>query len=91
MSRRESVHLIVAGMLVLAFTLSANARVRTEPQQDQWKFADEDEVVPSWTDDLKDQAVSLTMFAGFATLALVSFFRKSERLKWITIDRKSVV
>jgi len=84
-SRRESVSLIIISMLTLTFALAVNPRVRAEPQQDQWKFADEDEAIPSWTDDLKDQALSLTMFAGFATLALVSFFRKSERLKWITM------
>ena len=35
-------------------------------------------LVPSWTDDLKEQALDLTLFAAFATLALVGFFRKSE-------------
>jgi NosR/NirI family nitrous oxide reductase transcriptional regulator len=48
-------------------------------------FADEEEAAPSWTQDFKDQALDLTMFAAFATLALVGFFRKSERLKWITM------
>jgi NosR/NirI family transcriptional regulator, nitrous oxide reductase regulator len=50
----------------------------------QWNFSDE-EAVPSWTDDLKEQAVDLALFAAFAVLALVSFFRKSELLKWITM------
>ena len=57
----------------------------------QWNFADEDEAAPSWTDDLKDQALDLTMFAAFATLALVGFFKKSERLKWITMGIAVVV
>jgi len=91
--RRESVRLIIAGLLTLAVALALNPRAGATPAQqedpqktqDQWKFADEDEVVPGWTDDLKDQALSLTMFAGFAALALVGFFRKSERLKWITM------
>jgi polyferredoxin len=52
---------------------------------DRWNFVDEEEAVPSWTEDLKEQALDLTMFAAFATLALVGFFRKSERLKWITM------
>src|SRR5262249_51955275 len=93
MTRRETVRLTAALLLTLSFALAVHPRVRAEtaqqedPQrtQDQWKFADEDAVVPSWTDDLKDQALSLAMFGGFATLALVSFFRKSERLKWITM------
>src|SRR5207245_4519902 len=50
-----------------------------------WNSSDEDEAVARWTQDLKDQAVDLTMFTAFATLALVGFFRKSERLKWITM------
>lgn len=50
----------------------------------QWNFSDDDSA-PSWTDDLKDQAVDLTLFAAFAALALTSFFRKSEKLKWITM------
>jgi polyferredoxin len=60
---------------------------QAEPQasNDPWNFADEEEAGPSWTQDLKDQAVDLGMFTGFATLALVGFFRKSEWLKWITM------
>jgi len=53
--------------------------------QDSWKFADEDEAAPGWADDIKTQAAGLAMFAGFATLTLVGFFRKSEPLKWITM------
>lgn len=48
-------------------------------------FHQDDEAAPSWTDDLKDQALDLTLFAAFAALALVSFFRKSELLKWVTM------
>ena len=48
-------------------------------------FHQDDEAPPSWTDDLKDQALDLALFAAFATLALVGFFRKSEWLKWMTM------
>ena len=51
--------------------------------QDSWNF--EDEETPSWTDDIKAQVPGLALFAGFATLTLVGFFRKSEPLKWITM------
>jgi polyferredoxin len=51
----------------------------------QWNFSDEEEPATGWTSDLKDQALDLALFASFATLALVSFFRKSETLKWITM------
>ena len=49
-----------------------------------WDFPAE-EAAPSWTQDIATQAPELLLFAAFATLALVGFFRKSERLKWITM------
>ncbi|HET9217361.1 MAG TPA: 4Fe-4S binding protein [Terriglobia bacterium] len=53
--------------------------------QDSWDFADEGEAAATWADDLKAQASDLVLFGAFATLTLVGFFRKSERLKWITM------
>jgi len=73
--------LVSAALLTLLFALA----VHGQESQDPWNFADEDEGVPSFTQDLKDQAFDLAMLTGFATLALVGFFRKSERLKWITM------
>lgn len=67
---------------MLAFALPLCAQ---EPPADSWDFADEEEVAPSWTQDIKDQALDLGLFTGFATLTMVGFFRKSERLKWITM------
>jgi NosR/NirI family transcriptional regulator, nitrous oxide reductase regulator len=65
----------------MAFAQSAHAQA----SKDGWNFADEEETAPTLLDDLKEQAVDLAMFAGFATFALIGFFRKSERLKWITM------
>jgi polyferredoxin len=76
--------------LILVFSLFANERLFAFQKEGapaggaQWNFSDE-EAVPSWTDDVKDQAPDLALFAAFAVLALVSFFRKSELLKWITM------
>ena len=58
-----------------------------------WGF---DDVVPveTWQQLFAGQAVDLGLFAAFAVLALTSFFRKSVRLKYVTLvaaDRKSVV
>jgi NosR/NirI family transcriptional regulator, nitrous oxide reductase regulator len=53
--------------------------------QDSFGFPDVDEVTPSWSQDLATQAPELALFAAFATLVLVGFFRKSEVLKWITM------
>jgi NosR/NirI family nitrous oxide reductase transcriptional regulator len=55
------------------------------PKDGGWNFGDEEDAVPTWGQELKDQAGSLAMFAAFATLVLVGFFRKSEPLKWITM------
>jgi polyferredoxin len=71
-------------LLLVLFSLTAVPAVHAQ-KPDGWNFADEDQAAPTWTDDLKEQAVDLSMFSAFATLALVGFFRKSEILKWITM------
>jgi polyferredoxin len=43
------------------------------------------EVAESWRDLLGPQAVDLALVTGFTALALVSFFRKSVRLKFVTL------
>jgi NosR/NirI family transcriptional regulator, nitrous oxide reductase regulator len=43
------------------------------------------ETVETWRDILGPQAIDLTLLVGFITLALVGFFRKSVRLKYITL------
>jgi hypothetical protein len=45
---------------------------------------------PTWSDELKTQGPDLLLFAGFMTLAMVGFFRKSEILKWITMGASVV-
>ncbi len=39
----------------------------------------------TWGEILRPQALDLTLFAAFTALALVSFFRKSVRLKYVTL------
>jgi polyferredoxin len=52
----------------------------------QWEFPDdEEEDVPSWADDLRSQAVDLVAVSAFLALAFISFFRKSDRLKVVTL------
>jgi NosR/NirI family transcriptional regulator, nitrous oxide reductase regulator len=72
---------IAAAILVFALAVQLGAQAA----KDSWNFGDEDQAASSWSQDFKEQALDLTMFSGFAALALVSFFRKSERLKWITM------
>jgi len=63
-----------------------------ETLDDLWGFEDDDDgvAIPTWTEDLRDQAFDLAMLTGFATLTLVGFFRKSELLKWITMGASVV-
>ena len=51
---------------------------------DLWDFEDEEES-ETWSALLQDQALDLSLFVAFATLALVSFFRKSAALKYVTL------
>jgi polyferredoxin len=89
MKRRAGLVLIAILLTVIAALAVSHRRVNAYAQQ-TWQFADEDEAMPTWADDIKAQAPELAMFTAFATLALVSFFRKSERLKWITMGASVV-
>jgi NosR/NirI family nitrous oxide reductase transcriptional regulator len=50
-----------------------------------WDFPDEEEDVPTWAEDLRAQALDLALVSAFLVLAFVSFFRKSVRLKYVTL------
>ena len=52
---------------------------------DAWEFPDEAEDVAGWGTLLADQGLDLALFAAFAVLVLVGFFRKSVPLKYITL------
>ncbi len=56
-----------------------------QPPTDAWAFPPDDADVISWSTLLRDQGLDLAMFAAFATLVLVSFHRKSTRLKYVTL------
>ena len=56
-----------------------------EAAADLWNFDDEEEEVETWGTLLRDQAGDMLLFAAFAALALVSFFRKSVALKYVTL------
>jgi polyferredoxin len=72
-------------LFLFAVPLSAQ-----EPAKGGWNFDDEEEAAPTWADDIKAQAPDLALFTGFATLAMVGFFRKSEVLKWVTMGASVV-
>ena len=61
------------------------AQGEAQPSTDSWDFPDEHEDVASAGENLRAQAMDIVLFAAFAALALVSFFRKSVRLKHVTL------
>jgi polyferredoxin len=52
---------------------------------EDWNFDDFEEVDPTLLELAADQAWDIGLFAAFATLAMVSFFRKSVPLKYVTL------
>jgi NosR/NirI family transcriptional regulator, nitrous oxide reductase regulator len=50
-----------------------------------WNFDDADDAAPAFLDLAADQALEVALFAAFATLVMVSFFRKSVRLRLVTL------
>ena len=85
---------IAAGLLALLLCSLAAADLRVsaqapnaqpQPSADPWQFAEDEERVPSWQEAVRTQAVDLVLFGAFVSLALVSFFRKSVPLKYVTL------
>jgi polyferredoxin len=56
-----------------------------EPGADGWNFPDEEEDEPTLAQVIAPQAIDLVLFPAFLALALVSFFRKSVTLKYVTL------
>jgi len=56
-----------------------------EAGADLWDFDDEEEVEPTLLEHAADQALDMALFAAFATLAMVSFLRKSVGLKYTAL------
>jgi NosR/NirI family transcriptional regulator, nitrous oxide reductase regulator len=55
------------------------------PAPGAWNFADDEEDVPSWGEDIRAQAPDLLAVGAFLAFAFVSFFRKSVALKYVTL------
>jgi len=56
---------------------------RPAQSQDPWGF--EEEPQETWTEILRPQALDLALLTGFLAFAMVSFFKKSVRLKYIAL------
>lgn len=79
---------LIAGVLFGSGSVSVSAASRqgpAAPAEDPWNFEDEEEPVETWQQLVSSQASDIALFAAFAALALVSFFRKSVALKYATL------
>ena len=56
-----------------------------QPPVDPWDFPPDEADVIAWSALLRDQGLDLLVFAAFAALVLVSFHRKSVRLRDLTL------
>jgi polyferredoxin len=57
----------------------------TASADDPWGFEDEADAEPTWLEAAQSQAVGVGLFVAYATLVMVGFLRKSERLKVVTL------
>jgi NosR/NirI family transcriptional regulator, nitrous oxide reductase regulator len=60
---------------------ATGARAQADAADDLWDFDDD----PGWIELLSDQALDIGLFSAFAVLAMISFFRKSRALKYVTL------
>lgn len=72
------------GAALQAMFVSGLALAQDETGE-SWNFEEFDDADPTWLELLSDQAPGLLLFAAFATLALVSFLKKSLPLKYVTL------
>ena len=82
--------LLVAIAGVAATGLKARGHVLVaqaveQPPAGGFDFPDEEDDAPTWADDLRAQALDLALVSAFLVLAFVSFFRKSVKLKYVTL------
>ncbi len=73
-------------MTVAAAQAPAQPAQPAQPEAEGgWDFEEEEEEATTWADDIRAQALDIAAVAAFSVLAFVSFFRKSVRLKYITL------
>ncbi len=80
----------IGGSLLRVLALSVLLASVSGAQQAQegapgWNFDDADDAAPAFLELAKGQALEVALFAAFATLVMVSFFRKSVRLRLVTL------
>ena len=76
---------LVDGSAAYAQDAQPPAAAGEAPAEGEWNFEEEEEVVPTFAEDARAQAVDIAAVAAFLVLAFVSFFRKSDRLTVVTL------
>jgi polyferredoxin len=71
--------------LLLCTLLLGVTRAQPADEGDGWNFDEEEEVAPTFLQLAVEQSTDILLFAAFATLAMVSFLRKSIPLKYVTL------
>lgn len=72
-----------AALAVLFATGAASAQRAAE--ENLWGFDELDAADPGLLELAREQALDIGLFAAFATLAMIGFFRNSVRLKYLTL------
>jgi polyferredoxin len=72
-------------VLLLCALLVGTAGAQAPTDQPGWEFAEDEEAVPTLLELAREQALDIGAFLAFATLAMVSFLRKSVPLKYVTL------
>jgi NosR/NirI family nitrous oxide reductase transcriptional regulator len=96
MKTPAAARLAVLALLLLALPFHAQepsarpvetgaTQVQGQPSAGAWNFTEDQEDTPTWRQVIGGQAIDLVLFSAFAGLALVGFFRKSVRLKQVTL------
>jgi NosR/NirI family transcriptional regulator, nitrous oxide reductase regulator len=73
--------LLFVGIVVMSGWVAA----AQPPGGGGFDFPDEEEEAPSWSEDIRAQALDIGLVVAFNALAFTSFFRKSVTLKYVTL------
>jgi len=77
---------VICCLAVIAVPTRAVAQAPAQPSEERsWNFEEEEEQAPTWVDDIGAQTFDIVAVAAFSVLAFVSFFRKSVRLKYVSL------
>jgi polyferredoxin len=72
-------------VLALCVLLASVSGAQPADEGPGWNFDDAEDAAPTLLELAKGQALDIALFAAFATLVMVSFFRKSVRLRLVTL------